>query len=73
MRDDIDLEVKLLDIEDKNEKYVYEQALAQYNSDREAMASVDKMKFEEQNKILAENRKMQNDLALYEAKKLVDA
>ena len=66
-------ELKFLEIENEEKRYVYEKQLEAYVADKEAMTEIEKMKFEEANKILAENRKMANDLALYEAKKLVDA
>jgi len=62
----IDIELKVSQVEDANKKWIYEKALDQYNSDRDAMTEIAKLEFEEQSNILAENRKLQNEMILKE-------
>ena len=57
-------ELKFLEIENENNRYVYEQALEQYNTDRKMMTDIAIKEFEANNKIMAEETKHQRTLEL---------
>lgn len=68
MKTDIDRNLKFLEYENEQQKQAYQMALSQYNTDRARMDSFAIMEFEQQNAILAEQRKIeaQKELVLFQ-------
>ena len=64
MKENIDIELQLWQIEDANAKFIYQTALDQYNSDRNTMTELALAEFEAQNTALAEDLKHQRTLEL---------
>lgn len=70
---EMDIQLKFLWLKNDNQKWLFDKALDKYKTDVSAMSESEKLKLQEQIAIRADARKAEIEMALYEAKKLVDA
>lgn len=66
MKADIDRDISFLQYENQQKQQAYQIALSQYNTDRARMDNFAIMEFEQQNQLLAEQRALDNQKALYQ-------